>query len=71
MSLDRVDFPDDETFLMKIFRYFPLVSALSKESSIYRLLLPFTARTESELNSWSLTKLKASEVILFQHCSTK
>lgn len=71
LNLDRADFPDDETFLMKIFRYFPLVSALSKESSIYRLLLPFTARTESELNSWSLTKLKASEVIIPHHFSAK
>jgi hypothetical protein len=69
VSLDKADFPDDETFLMKIFRYFPLVSALSKESSIYRLLFPFTARTESELNSWTLTKRKASEVILPNHLS--
>ena len=47
---------------MKIFRYFPLVSVLSKESSLYRILLPFTAKTEAELQSWSLTKQKASEV---------
>ena len=64
MHLDRSDYPDDETFLMKIFRHFPLVSALSKESSLYRVLLPFTARTANDLQSWSLTKQKASEVLL-------
>ena len=62
LSVDDSDFNDTESYFTKLVRYFPLVSNMSKDSSLYRTLLPFSAKTEMEFQSWPLTKQKASEV---------